>query len=533
MSSHPLFRIGMAAIAATTGFALTGAALVGTAAPALAAPARATTTSPDPTDAGYGAGYLARQLAANGGYVESYGSVDLSSTAYAVLALHAAGVGADQSAAAIGYLEANSGTALDYADGTGNPGLLGDVIMAAVASGQNPAAFGGTTPADDLTARLLATVQTSGKDKGLFGDGDPTYDGAFRQGIALAALHAAGVKAKTVGSSIAWLTRQQCKDGLWESYRSNTHQACPAADPDTFVGPDTNSTGLAAQGLAAFGRHPKKAALVASLEAVRSSDGGFPYLAAAGQSSDPDSTALSIQALLAEGADPGAAYAALETYQLGCSAPTADRGAYFYPGSSDPNTVATVQAVVAAAGATLPLKASTPSSAVPAPTCASTSHPASYASSHAASYSSVIAKKKPVAGKAGACKGTKGVTVTVDFTAFSGGVEQTRCASGSQSSGITAMQDAGFTPAGTTQYGLAFVCRIDDLPSAAQQSCASTPPANAYWAFYVAAAGATTWSYSGSGASTYQPPAGSIEAWAFGDSAMPSLTPAQVRKAKS
>ena len=122
--------------------------------------------------------------------------------------------------------------------------------------------------------------------------------------------------------------------------------------------------------------------------------------------------------------------------------------------------------------------------------------------------------------------------MTVDFTAFSG-VEQTRCAAGAQTSGVTAMQHAGFTVAGTKQYGLAFICRIQNLPSTAQQSCNSTPPATAYWAYYHASSTATTWSYATGGASSYKPALGSIEAWAFGNGAKPTKTPAQVRASKS
>jgi hypothetical protein len=94
------------------------------------------------------------------------------------------------------------------------------------------------------------------------------------------------------------------------------------------------------------------------------------------------------------------------------------------------------------------------------------------------------------------------------------------------------MENAGFTPEGTQRYGLAFVCRINDLPSSAQQDCVNTPPANAYWAYYYADDGATTWTYATSAASAYVPPLGSIEAWAFGNSATPSVTPAQVRSPK-
>ena len=83
-----------------------------------------------------------------------------------------------------------------------------------------------------------------------------------------------------------------------------------------------------------------------------------------------------------------------------------------------------------------------------------------------------------------------------------------RCAPGAPATGVAALQQAGFTPAGTTQYGLAFVCRINSLPSTAQQACVTTPPVNAYWAYYHANKGATTWTYSTPGRSSYKPAAG-------------------------
>ena len=473
----------------------------------------------------HGAGWLARDLAANGGYLAPFGSPDVSDTAYAVLGLHAAGVGRAQAQQAMTFLKANLGAPLRNDDGTDNPGLLSYVIMAAVASSDDPYHFGGRAAINDLPRRLLATKRTNGPDAGLFGTEDPTYDGAFRQGTALAALKAAGVKASGLARPLAWLTAQQCPNGLWTSYRS-VATPCPAADPTAFTGPDTNSTSMAVQGLAAFGRHPRSSATVSSLDAIRTSDGGFPYIAAAGQTSDPDSTALTIQALLASGASVGRAYQALAGFQLGCSAAAADRGAFFYPGSRSPNVVATVQAVPAAAGLTLPLAGSTLSNEAPTQPCGSAQVAATAKS---ARRGTAGATRR---GTAGACKGTSGVTVTVDFKAFHG-VEQTRCAAGAQSSGVTALQNAGFTVAGTMQYGLAFICRIQNLPSTAAQSCVSTPPPTAYWAYYHASSTAKTWTYAAGGASSYKPPLGSIEAWAFGNGAKPTKTPAQVRASKS
>jgi hypothetical protein len=492
---------------------------------ALQAAAGAAVLDPPPSNsARLGAGYLAQQIDANGGFVESFGTPDVTNTAYAVLGLHAAGVGAHEEAKAISYLKTQLGN-LKASDGSDDPGALGYVMMAAVASRNDPRHFGGHAATNDLVHRLLATVRKGGSDAGLFGSADPTFDGAFRQGVALAALAAAGIPAWYVRPSIAWLERQQCANGLWTSYRGDTNVACVAADPTTFVGPDTNSTAMAVQGLAAYGRYPRALRVVLSLLHVQSSDGGYPFIAASGQASDPDSTALTIQSLLAEQWRPGPqTFNALRSYQLGCSDPAGTRGAYFFPPTRTPSTLATVQAVPAAAGMTLPLGPSHLSSSVPVANCGPKARAATTATIHASAAASV-------AGTAGPCSGNSGVTVTVDFTAFNDGV-QTRCAPGSQSSGIAALENAGFMPEGTQRYGLAFVCRINDLPSTAQQDCVSTPPANAYWAYYHALAGATTWTYASSGPESYVPPLGSIDAWAFGNSAKPSVTPAQVRSPK-
>ncbi len=130
------------------------------------------------------------------------------------------------------------------------------------------------------------------------------------------------------------------------------------------------------------------------------------------------------------------------------------------------------------------------------------------------------------------CGAGAGVTVVVDFTHFGGDVER-GCAPGTPTNGLTALQDAGFTTAGTTQFGDAFVCRISDLPSAADQDCVSTPPGNAFWALYFAQPTDTAWTFSALGALSFHPAAGSIEAWAFGAHALPSITPAAASAAST
>jgi hypothetical protein len=326
----------------------------------------------------WGASWLAKQIRVNGGFIAAFGAPDPTDTAYAVLGLHAAGVGRDEAKQAVKYLKSQLGDPL-RSGGSDAPGALAYFILAAHAAGQDPRHFGGSAPTNNLVHRLLATQQASGVDAGLFGVQSPSFDGAFRQGLALAALAAAGVPEGNgkVTAAIAWLEHQQCADGLWLAYRADTTVPCPTPDPTTFVGADTNSTGSALQGLAAFGERPHRSLVLQSLDAIQSADGGFPFLAAPAQSSDPNSTALVIEAILAlqnkptnpmwteSGASP---YDALASFQIGCTDIT-NRGAFFFPGSADPSVLATVQAVPASAAAVLPVPPSNPSPETPRPTC--------------------------------------------------------------------------------------------------------------------------------------------------------------------
>lgn len=135
-----------------------------------------------------------------------------------------------------------------------------------------------------------------------------------------------------------------------------------------------------------------------------------------------------------------------------------------------------------------------------------------------------------------ACTATSGVLVAVDFGHFHGPVD-VGCAPGTQSNGLVAMHTAGFLTAGDDEDGDGFVCRIgleakgpsSERPTPAEDPCVSTPPASAYWGFFVARPGKNTWSYSESGVSAYQPSGGAVEGWAFGSGGQPSVTPDQVR----
>ena len=116
-------------------------------------------------------------------------------------------------------------------------------------------------------------------------------------------------------------------------------------------------------------------------------------------------------------------------------------------------------------------------------------------------------------GTAGYCPTSNGVTVVVDYQEL-GGATEIRCAAGAQSSGIAALQNAGFTVTGTQRWGLAFVCRINGKPTSATEPCINTPPTTAYWGYWHAANGGS-WTYSTAGASSYKPALGSFEGWSF------------------
>lgn len=131
------------------------------------------------------------------------------------------------------------------------------------------------------------------------------------------------------------------------------------------------------------------------------------------------------------------------------------------------------------------------------------------------------------------CSTTTGVIVAVDFSPWGGDI--LRGCDPTLTTGYAALQVAGFTTAGDDHDGPAFICRIDGLPTVTQDPCVNTPPATAYWSYWHADAGQNTWSYSQEGAMTYQPPAGSVDAWVYGSTALggtdgqPSFSPSSVR----
>ncbi len=106
-----------------------------------------------------------------------------------------------------------------------------------------------------------------------------------------------------------------------------------------------------------------------------------------------------------------------------------------------------------------------------------------------------------------------GVIVAADFSPWGGNINSV-CDASLPATAAEALVDAKFDPNGVAGYGLAFICQIAGDPP--DDTCATTPPADAYWAFWYADAGHDTWTYSQSGAMSLEPAAGSVEAWVFG-----------------
>lgn len=207
----------------------------------------------------------------------------------------------------------------------------------------------------------------------LYGKSDPTYDGVWRQSLALTAL--VGAKVDPADSAVTWLTGQQCADGGWPSFRADTARPCTATTEDS------NATSVAIQALTALGGHQDAVDKgVQWIKANQNPDGSWSYNP--GTPGDANSTGLVVSALRAAKTDPATVARAgksgldgLAAFQLGCAAPAAQRGAFAYQpddkGALAANALATSQAALAVAGGSLPVAAGTSSGPAPtAPACA-------------------------------------------------------------------------------------------------------------------------------------------------------------------
>jgi hypothetical protein len=119
----------------------------------------------------------------------------------------------------------------------------------------------------------------------------------------------------------------------------------------------------------------------------------------------------------------------------------------------------------------------------------------------------------PPAGAVPAVNCSTGVIVAADFSPWGGDINSV-CDATVPATAADALVATGFDPTGVAGYGLDFICQIAGDPP--DDTCATTPPADAYWSFWYADAGRDTWTYSQSGAMDLEPTTGSVEAWVFG-----------------
>jgi len=280
--------------------------------------------------------WLRGQQDTSGGFFGLSDEPDPGTTTDAVMALYAAQQ-SDPAAtasldAALAYLEREENGAM-YAE-TG-PGQAAKLALAAVTGGRDPRHFAGL----DLVAAMTAPLATPVPDAigGIYGD--DLYDHA----LVLIALTAAG---EAVPDAVLEPLRSaQGEDGGW------------AFDGSTAPGAaDSNTTALVIQALVAagYGDDPMVDRGLAFLSTLLAPDGGFAYGPADPLVADANSTALVLQALIAAGEDPttpewGNAPLALARFQ------TPSGGLRYMAADEEPNLLATVQAIPAMEGLSLPV----------------------------------------------------------------------------------------------------------------------------------------------------------------------------------
>ncbi len=267
--------------------------------------------------------YLQGEQSGSDGSIPVGASTDAVSEEYAI---GAAAAGYDPNAlrhgsgpSVMAYLAAHAAAACTSA------GACGELLQAVAAAGLDPASFGGV----DLLTTLDSFYATA---TGVFGDGE-----AFTQSLAIQGLVAAH---QTVpAAALHHLVAAEDSDGGWD-YLLIKDDPNGATDFDTS---DTNSTAMVLMALDAAGMHSRDGSALAWVHTQQDSDGGFPYQAGAG--TDPDSTALVLQALIATGQNPDA-----PAWAPGGHAPLAELiagqdadGGFTFPGNPAPDPFTTAQ----------------------------------------------------------------------------------------------------------------------------------------------------------------------------------------------
>ncbi|MFE5840248.1 prenyltransferase/squalene oxidase repeat-containing protein [Streptomyces niveus] len=219
------------------------------------------------------------------------------------------------------------------------------------------------------SAAPAAPADTPPLPAGMYGTTDPTYDGVWRQSLAMLAQRAVNVM--PADSSVNWLLGQQCDSGAFPAYRPDATKPC---DATTVV--DTNSTAAAVQTLAALMKYPDAMNNgISWLASAQNKDGGWGY--SAGAPSDANSTALVIGALAAGGAPVGtrlstegrSPYQSLISFAIPCDAKEGGGAFGYQPDKSGkllPNADATAAALLGGVGKRMVTTGVEPG---PAPVC--------------------------------------------------------------------------------------------------------------------------------------------------------------------
>ena len=291
--------------ARATVFFLTAALGCATAAvPALAANASAPGTP-------LATGWLAAQLVQGNHFVSVYDKVTSPAQGETIDAILAFAAAKDQNAAggkAISWLKQPA--VLSGYIGAGTESYVGataKVALAAEVRDYNPTHFGNV----NLIARLGKLLTRSGRysDHSVYGD----YSNAFSQSLAIIALSRdGGAPAKAV----SFLISSECKNGGYPL--DFAQKTCVS---------DTDATALAAQALLAAGQRAAAVRGLNWLVSVQKRNGGLD--AAGGTRPNANTTGLAGEAFAAAGwkYHPELAAKFLTSLQLGCSAPSAERGA--------------------------------------------------------------------------------------------------------------------------------------------------------------------------------------------------------------
>lgn len=286
------------------------------------------------------AGWLARQLV---GPKQDHYNVSFNGTSYPDDGLTADGV-LSMDAAHVAQAAAKRMTARlqqdakSYAGTAPNyyPGSLAKLLLVAEAQHADIHNFGGID--------LVTALQDEENSAGLYDDPDTQYgyESPLTQALAIIALSHTGAAAdKPDQKAIQWLTGQQCADGGFATATATT----PAAKCT-----DVDTTSFAAQALLTAHSHAAAAA-IAWLRKHHNNDGGFGLDEKGKPSSNANSTAVAIQALLQNGATARGALRWLTDHQVGCKAKRARRGAIRFATGFDHATAlrATSQATQALA----------------------------------------------------------------------------------------------------------------------------------------------------------------------------------------